>query len=763
MQEIGSILYFLVLYLLLMVLIPAKLLRLPLGRKQIVDSSVKALLVSNTVYISWVYILGLLHIYNKYTLIISLILTVIVYGAIKKVNYRETAMKLLSVMALLGGGQYRAEIFVKDWLRKFWKDFKAGVSGFIKDLTFGKILYFLVGLVAFVILMVRRLTPYLGSYAYMTSDMYVHNEWVNYMESGDIFYNGIYPFGMHNIISVLHLLSGLEMNQIFRYYGAVNCFLVVAAAVYFLRRAGRTKAAVLIYLVIYGVTSFAGNEYAFRMAFTTPQEGGMPFVLLSLLFLGKFIESKKKEDGVYFALAASLVVSFHFFTAIFAIVLCGGLGLTYLVRIWKEKLLLPLLKCLLLIICISCLPFLIGRLEGKNWQDSMAWAMWVIQTSNVEEETEEVEEEAEEEELALEIQEEEEELIAEDAEAQSVKEIFYQFIDLLAGDSYSAMEAFWGYVFWGGLLISGLYFLIGIRKWKDWRCRQLFAVWLTMLFCVLQIGYWIIGIPRLMKEVRVRMFIGYLGPILCAIPLEALAVYFRKWGRRISEPVGILLAGACFYATYGLGNIPTQSYYYLETSTAAKACVRIAQEFEDNTWTVVSPVEELYFIRGQGYHYELWEFITSMERYEAGSYLEIPTKYVFFILEKNPLPYNEVRYFGQEYEDAPIDLADAEQVMTAEMLGISETGSMKYYNVYENRRGLEAKLAAWLEAYSEMFPEQMSVYMESDECVVYCLEQNIYALNNLAIDYGYNVISDEEYESLLAAKLEEEALAEEEQ
>lgn len=745
MQDIGSIVYFVAFYFVLMVLIPAKLLKLPLGRKQAADSMVKAMLVSYTVCISWVYALGLLHIYNKYTLIIGLILTVIIYGFIKKVDYRKAIMNIFHVLALLGGGQYRAEIFIKDWLRKGWMWLKNGVKSFFKSLTVGKVIYFLIGLAAFLILMQRRLTPFFGSHAYMTSDMYVHHKWINYMEAGDIFYDGIYPFGMHNIISAFHLLSGLQMNQIFRYYGAVNCFLVAAMAVYFLRRTGRTKAMVLIYLVIYGVTNFTGNEYAYRMAFTTPQECGMPFLLVSLLFLGKFLESKKKEDGIYFILSASLIVSFHFFTAIFAIVLCGGLGLTYLRRIWKEKLLRPLFKCLLLIICISCLPFLVGKLEGKFWQGSMSWALSVMHTENKEEVQEE---ENEEEELTAEVQ-------TEEVEKKSVKEILYQFFELLASDSYSAIEAFWGYVFWAGMLLSALYFLIGRKKWKDWRCRQLFAIWLMLLFCVILIGYWILGLPRLMKEERVRMFIGYLGPVLCAIPLEAVAVYFGKWGKRISEPAGILLAGACFYATYGLGNIPTQSYFYLETSTAAEACVKIVKEYENNTWTVVSPVEELYFVKGQGYHYELWEFITAMERYETGSYLEIPTKYVFFLLEKEPIPYNETRYFGEEYEDAPVDLADAKQVMTAEILGISEDSSMKYYNIYENRRALEAKLAAWIEVYSEMFPDQMTVYMDSEDCIVYRLEQNEYALNNLAVDYGYNVISDEEYESLLAAKQEE--------
>lgn len=737
MQDAGSIIYFIILYFVLMVLLPVKVLRLPMGKKQTAESVVKALLVSYTVCVSCVYALALLHIYNRYTLILALLLTLIVYGFIKKVNYRKVIMDILRVMALLGGGQYRAEIFIKDWVRKECKSLKEGIKGFFRGLTFGRILYFGGCLAAFLILMQRRLPAFLGTYAYRTSDMYVHNEWINYLEAGDIFYDGIYPFGMHNILSALHFLSGLHINQVIRYYGALNSILTAAAAVYFLRKVGRSRAAVLIYLAVYGVTDFVGNFFAYRMAFTLPQECAMPFLLIGLLFLGKFLESKKKEDGIYFSLASSLALSTHFFTVIFAVALCGSLVLVYLRKIWKEKMILPLCRCLLLICCLSLTPFLIGKLEGKYWQGSMSWALNVMQTEESAESSD-----LDDETVVIEDQREEEEA------PEEKHNILYLFYHMMMDKMYVV----WGYVFWGGMLYAVFYFVIIGKKWREWQNKQFFAVWLTLVFCLVVMGYWILGIPQLMKEERVRMFLGYLAPILLVLPLETPAVYLGKWGKRISELLGIAAAAACFYVTYGLGNIPIQTYFYLETSMAAEACVEISQEYKKNTWTVVSPVEEVSFIRGRGYHYELWEFIENMECYTPDRYLELPTKYVFFILEKKPVLYNAYRIMGQQYEDRPIDLADADQVVTREMLGISDTGSMKYYNLEENRRAIEAKLAAWLKVYSEMFPDQMSVYRESEDCIVYRLEQNEYALNNLAVDYGYNVISKEAYDRMMAEK-----------
>ncbi len=761
MQEIGSVLYFLIIYFLLMVLIPVKVLRLPMGKGQLADSVVKALLAGNTVCISWVYALGLLHIYNRYTLFIGLILTLMVYGWITKVNYREIAMNAIHVLALIGGGQYRVEIFAKDWLRKKRRAFQEGLKVFLKSLTVGKIIYFFACLFALLVLMLRAKSAFLDTYAYGTSDMYVHNEWINYMEEGNIFSDGIYPFGMHNIISALHMLTGLHINRIFRYYGLLNYGLTIAMAIYFLRRVVHTKAAVLIYLVLYGaVMDFMGNTFLYRMYYTLPQECGMPFLLITVLLLGRFLESKKKEDGIYFSFAASLTLSMHFFTVIFAVALCGSLVLVSICKIWKEKLILPLCKCLLLIICISLLPFLGGKLEGKNWQGSMSWALGVMKTdhSDVGEDTEGAADEV----TAIELSDESEEAaeaVQSETEGRTLKDIFLELFYYMIDEMYGII----GYVLWAGMLYAAIYFLLGRKAWKMWENKQLFAVWLTMVFCVVLLGYRILGLPQLMKEVRVWMFVGYLGPILFAIPAESLAVYLGKWGKGIAEVLGFAAASICLYVVYGMGYAPYHTYFYLETSTAAEACVKITEEYDDNTWTVVSPVEELSLIRGKGYHYELWEFIADMERYTPDRYLEIPTEYVFFVLEKKPIPYNETRIFRKAYDDKPIVREEADAVVTKEMLGISQWGSMKYYEIYENRRTLEAKLAAWLETYSALFPDQMSVYMDSDDCTVYKFEQNVYALNNMAIDYGYNVISDEDYDRMLLQKQQEREKMEEEQ
>lgn len=64
----------------------------------------------------------------------------------------------------------------------------------------------------------------------------------------------------------------------------------------------------------------------------------------------------------------------------------------------------------------------------------------------------------------------------------------------------------------------------------------------------------------------------------------------------------------------------------------------------------------------------------------------------------------------------------------------------------ENRWILMSRMYYWAQAFEKLYPDAMSVYYESDQFICYKLDQNMYHLYNLAIDYGYNQIVDEQME-----------------
>lgn len=750
----DSILYFIqftCFYFLYIIFIPAKVMKLKLSGKRAGENVIKAVIVSHVAIISCVYLLGLLHIYNTATLVISLLAVILIYLKIRGVNFKEKFLQAFYWTALISGGQYKLGIYVKNEVKKAWK--KAGqlLKSCIKGFFSRHILEHLLLLASFGILIARKWILVFDNYAYLTSDMYVHNEWINFMEQGDIFYDGVYPFGMHNMLSAFHKLSGLNLNIVFRYWGAFNCVLMVAALYFFARRMFHSRMAALLPVIIYCVTDFASGAYGFRTIYTLPQELGMLFLFPCLYYFGRFLKREKWKDGIYFVMSAAVVLAMHFYTVIFAVLLCASLCVPFIKRVFRVPMIKKLIVSVCLIALISITPFAVGLASGKYWQGSMTWAMGVINSGSQSGNADNLQEENSQE--KSENQELSEKNAAKPKEASVLKKIRDKFVAIYELQ-VEAMNSYWGNVFWICMGLFVLYYarLLLLKKvtWKDYMYG---GIWIFLLLMIIMYSYEILGIPRLMKEERMAMFMGYVAPLMLAFPVELLFRLLPEKRKIIGTLVGYGTAAALFYITYYLGYMPVQTHYYLEPSLAAKTCVMAEKELPKGTWTVVSPVEELSLVRNRGYHYELWEFISNMEVYKEDMYLEIPTRYVFFVLEKQPLVYNEVRYSDSTYKNEPINKKEADTICTREMLGISETGTMKFYNILENRRMLEAKLACWLEEYSKAFPDQMELYMEDEECAIYKFEQNPYMMNNFAIDYDCNEYTDLEYYKMLRIKM----------
>lgn len=732
-------------FFLYIIFIPAKVMGLKLSGKGAGENALKALLASHVTIISCVYLLGLLHIYYTPTLFLSLIAVILIYWKlVKKVSYKGILFSVLQWLALVSSGQYKLRIYIKENFRKTRDHLKRFCKNSGKEIFSKNLFGYLVMFLTLGILIARKWPLVFDNYAYLTSDMYVHNEWINFMEQGDIFYDGVYPFGMHNMLSAFHKMSFLNLNIVFRYWGAFNCLFLAVMLWFIASRIFHSKAAALLPVVIYCVTDFTSLTYGFRSIYTLPQETGMLFLFPCVYFFGRFLKNQKWKDGIYFAISAAIVLSMHFYTVIFAVLLCVGICVSFIKTVLKPAMLKKLFLSVGLIAFISITPFLLGLASGKYWQGSMGWAMGIMNSSNQQNSGEQTAED--EENTGIEPDKAEGEAASDNGKEVSfigkVKNKLKAVYDL----QLEAMNSYWGRVFWICMALFVIYYagLVLFKKitWKD---KMYAGIWVFLFLLLIMYSYEILGIPKIMKEERMTMFIGYIAPLILAVPAEILCRIMPGKIKFIGGVGSYGMVAALFYVTYHLGYLPVQSHYYLEPSLAAKTCVKADAELPKGTWTVVSPVEELSLVRNRGYHYELWEFISNMEVYNEEMYLEIPTQYVFFILEKKPIVYNEVRYSDKEYENEPIRMFDAYNIFTKEMLGISETGMMKFYNILENRRTMEAKLYYWLEEYRKAFPDQMEVYLEDEECIVYKFEQNPYMLNNFSIDYGFNELDELEY------------------
>mgnify|MGYP003468078248 FL=1 len=229
---------------------------------------------------------------------------------------------------------------------------------------------------------------------------------------------------------------------------------------------------------------------------------------------------------------------------------------------------------------------------------------------------------------------------------------------------------------------------------------------------------------------RCRIYFMYSFTILVGIALDFLSSILtrfikKRWIYNIASLVIFVAVGLVLFSDYGVRPAAMNSRVnILQTNGAVYCMYKIKNQSKDNNWTIVSPTDELRMLDGEGYHYELSDFARKQKR---TSKFTIPTKYIYFFIEKKPLDYTVTgQYSGQE---------------------ISKEGASQPYadyysgnNMYKGdaRYILMSKMYYWAQRYQEIYPEDFTVYYEDHEFVCYKLVQNTSFLNNLIVDYGYN-------------------------
>lgn len=730
MENMAAILKFLLLYALLLVWLPMKVTgtRPALGKGAV--AAFRMLALSHTVLITLVYGLGLLGIYNRGTLWGAVALICLVCMLLRH-DLKKEGWSFLRILAGLLDGSLKIRLILRDWYGRK----KEALAGRIRQVDGRKLCrmapFYCVEGISLGILAARRFILVWDNYAYSTSDMYVHQEWINYLEQNVIFYDGVYPFGMHNMLSSFHFLTGMNVNYIMRFWGPWSSVIVVLTLIFLMRRIFRSEAAVMAGTVIYCVTDLAGAEYAWRLAATLPQECGILFLFPCAYCLGRYLKEEQREYGVYFMLYASLMVSMHFYTVIFGVLLCFCVAGVF----WKKVFRLPMIRKLItwtaLAVLLSILPLVIGLMGGRYWQGSIGWALGRMSQG-------------------LEVVEEEETAAGEDGSGEESEAVSVDagkpLWKALSGKLAAAMEAQRAGMgtMWTNWMLLAFFCWLAVAvylfasKRAEWRERMILAITLYTAAGLLMLHSSLLGLPELIQPVRTKIFLGLCIPVVLVIPIDLVFRLPGIWLRRMGYVLSGLMVVGLYIRTYWAGYRPEQTYFYLQHSLAARACVEIMEEQEPFAWTVVSPVDELPMIRNQGYHFELWEFITAMENYEEGGYLEIPTCEVYFILEKKPLRYNASVIAGRDYEEPNFTEEQAMRKMGRKDLGIRSDEVLHYYNVYENRCALEAKLYYWIREYAKYRPEEMQLYMEDDTCAIYHLHQSEINWDNLYIPYGYN-------------------------
>lgn len=96
----------------------------------------------------------------------------------------------------------------------------------------------------------------LNVYGYCASDIIVHNYWINELGNNNIFVEGIYPFGFHNVIYYLHAVFSIPTFVLLRVFCVVQTLMIHLMLLAFLRAVCKSKYAPYLGMILYTIGGF---------------------------------------------------------------------------------------------------------------------------------------------------------------------------------------------------------------------------------------------------------------------------------------------------------------------------------------------------------------------------------------------------------------------------------------------------------------------------------------------------------------------------
>lgn len=738
--------------------------------------------MGNFVMINLVYLLELLRISNKWTLLLT---TVGVYAFLYGKWYHKKPQNLLELflknMERISTGEFGTRLllgrglsFLREKIKAFFRHIMLGFSKNVLETVLTAAL-------------LAALAYWYGSnllvnYGYGASDIPVHNYWINHLGKNQIFVAGVYPFGFHNVIYYLRTVFGIPTYVLLRVFCFVQTMVIHLVLLAFIRCCCKTRYAAYFALFVYVAVNFFHPNTYLRYLSSLPQEFGMMFLLPSIYFLFAFFETTKKNraDGVeenqlngvekearavenwylvFFAMNFSMTLTVHFYGTMIAGLYCLGGAAAYCFRLFRKPYFGRVMTAGILSVVAAILPMAAAFLMGTPLQGSLGWGMNVMTGKyNVENSAEN----------ASGGTGSAEGLGMDEAGAAAGTEVLREsevlgeteMPDGAAGETTAAA----GKLFLkqshaargiSGILSAmktsllaeetgepcvwlipagiGLLLLLAaaffVLRQTDYAARFL-STGIFMILMSILLGAKELGIPELMDANRSSIYYAYVAVILLGLCVDGGCVLLFGWWRKswllnlvsLAASFSLAVASAQFIGIKPLsGNSP------LEMNENIICLTNIIRENKDMTWTICSANDELHMAEDYGYHYEISEFLNRMEY--AGPYgkVTIPTKKVYFFIEKIPVDY------CLPYEGSGQRVS--EEGARREL----PVGNGLFMYKGENRWIEMSRMYYWAKAFSEMYPNEMKVYYETDRFICYYVEQNEYSLYNFSIDYAYNM------------------------
>ena len=766
------------------VLLPEIMFRRILKGRRLSEQFLMSYTFGNFYIINIVFALQLLHISNFFTLTaVTVLMSILIGVKVNRVPLRRKLAEGKKIFCRLSDGS----LGIRSAVSKFGEWMKSGCRYFgkffcryiVKKPIQSVFLIFICGALLWIYGRQIILT-----YGYRASDIPVHLSWINQMSRGKIFSKGVYPFGFHCMIYYLHTVFRIDTYVILCEFFFAQVIYLHAVLLAMLKLLCKTKYLPYIGVFTYIVGNFwAGQTYS-RFYSTLPQEYGMIFVIPSVYFLIRFFQIHKEnlKDRETrrilqcFAMAFSLTLAIHFYGTMIAGLCCIGIAMGFCFRFVKKEYFCRIMVTGILSVALAVLPMAIAFAGGTPLQGSLGWGMSVINgTQNNTSDTANTSSDNKvkvtgEDGKTVEIDvsklpsaKKDETTVVVEQKKPSLGDRIRTVTDKIKviSDKIKDMPNRLSKVVrtmsirirnivipvdwqkmgtavmaaYAGLLSLGLVFC-AFRKTEYG--AALMSVGFCMLILTVLLCAGPFGLPTLMDAARCSIYYAYLLPVAGVVLADGILCFmtipqiFRNSKNVLSLGISVIILIVLLQKD--LVKNPEFSSGYV-TNGAITCLTNIIRDNEDETWTIVSANDETQMGLDHGWHYETITFLRQLEKIDENTKILIPTKNIYFFIEKIPLDYS-VSYAGSGQS---ISKKGASQILP-------NVGGIGMYQG-ENRWIVMSRMYYWVQAFMKKYPNEMKVYYEDDQFICYRIPQNMYHQYNFAIDYGYNQVETEEQEA----------------
>lgn len=634
-------------------------------------------------------------------------------------------------------------------------------------------------------------------HSYGWGDMYVHHAWIYGLKEGKIFSAGIYPEAMHCFIYCMNDLFGISVYSCMMFLGEIHVSALLLAIYCFLREVMKSKYTVYLVLAAFLTIDMVCVDEIYgmsRMQYTIPQEFGLYTQFLCALYLVRFLRRNPEEgkakrkvwnDDLFLfmtSLAASLAI--HFYVTMMAFFLCAAIAIFGIVKVFKKENFKSLVIAVLAGMIISAAPMVLAYASGIPLQGSLNWGMNVMNGTDTKEgRTQQAQSIASESNAETSSQNESEsqssESIQQESGVQSSQSVtseekqqtetndaleqeqtsqkksrktIGEYIKMVYKYGYAQLygdtRAKWllGFTLIAGIL-SVINWIITAVRFRKLPFELYFGITAASVIFMILYAAPFLGLPEIIAGARLCLTEQVLLLSMMALPAdEVLFAIGRRKMAYILPYLSVLGVAAIYAGTNYFGVYHSYLYYELTRyNSVVNLTNRIASEYPKQRYTIISTTDEIYQVIESGWHEEILDFYykSKLEKYY------IPTEYLFFYVEKNPIQYAQYHFFAgprwlaqkkysQYYKYSNAVISEGSVIKSSkiseDVLGEPLTDMGKASDAYsnlKNRTILESELYFWCQDFKARLPYEIQVYYEDEDVVCYMIKQNPEHLYNL--------------------------------